>query len=229
MPVEGSLKELSLTNIIQLNCTEMNTARVSLKYQEREGVLCFAEGAIVHAETGDLVGEEAVYELLSWSGGSFVVETGVVPAERTVTTNWNMLLLDGMRRLDEQEPRVEQSPRGELAMPTSGTDDMTTLAHNLRKIAGVEGSVIISRDGIVLASDVDGDAEKEGAVAVFVGNAADQIGEALDLTSFDWGVVTMGNRDRVLILEGPFFFAGLLLSEKASPALVSAEAARGLG
>ena len=30
MPLEGSLKELSLTNIIQLNSNEMNTATVCL-------------------------------------------------------------------------------------------------------------------------------------------------------------------------------------------------------
>jgi len=102
---------------------------------------------------------------------------------------------------------------------------MTALAQNLRKVAGVEGAIIIARDGIVLASDIEGDAEKEGAVAAFVGNAADQVGQALNLTPFDWGLVTMG-KDRTLILERSIFFVGLLLAEKASPALVSAEAAK---
>ncbi len=215
MPIEGSLKELSLSSIIQLNCAEMNTAKVSLKHQGREGVICFAEGAVVHAAAGDLVGEEAVYELLTWPDGSFIVETDVTLPERTVTTNWNMLLLEGIRRIDE----------GEATMEESAKDDMSALAQNLKRIAGVEGAVIISRDGIVLDSDMESDAEKEGAVAVFVGNAADQVGEALSLTPFDWGVVNMG-KDRMLILEGHLFFAGLLLGEKASPALVSAEAAR---
>jgi len=220
MPIEGNLKELSLPSIIQLNCTEMNTAKVSLRYQEKEAIICFAEGAIVHAEVGDLVGEEAVYELLTWPDGSFVVERDVKAPERTITTNWNMLLLEGMRRIDEGEFDMEPS--------APAIDDMTTLAQNLRKVAGVEGAVIIARDGIVLASDVEGDAEKEGAVAVFVGNAADQVGQALNLTPFDWGLVTMG-KDRVLILEGSIFFAGLILAEKASPAMVSAEATKILG
>ena len=49
MLIEGNLKELSLPSIIQLNCTEMNTAKVSLTYQGKEGLICFAEGAITHA------------------------------------------------------------------------------------------------------------------------------------------------------------------------------------
>lgn len=229
MPIEGSLKDLSLTNIIQLNCTEMNTAKVSLRYEGREGTLCFAAGDIVHAAVGDLVGEEAVYELLAWPDGSFVVETDIVPTERTITTNWNMLLLEGIRRVDEEEPALERSAKGEPTMETSAMDDLNALARNLKGIAGVEGVVIISRDGVVLGGDMEGEAEKEGAVAVFVGNAARQVGEALDLTSFDWGLVTMGNKDRVLILEGALFFVGLLLSQKASPAVISVEAARILG
>jgi predicted regulator of Ras-like GTPase activity (Roadblock/LC7/MglB family) len=227
--VEGSLKELSLANIIQLNCTEMSTATVSLTCEDKAGIICFAEGAIVHATVGDLVGEEAVYELLSWPDGSFIVETGAPPSQRTISASWNSLLLEGIRRIDEggapMEETVEILParkRPEMA------DDMLTLAHELRKILGVEGSVIISRDGIVFASDMEGNPEKEGAVAVFVGNAADELGAAMSLTPFDWGVVTMG-KDRMLILERPTFFVGLLLNEKASPALASAEAEKVLG
>ncbi|MGB3906605.1 MAG: hypothetical protein WBB22_16975, partial [Anaerolineae bacterium] len=61
-----------------------------------------------------------------------------------------------------------------------------------------------------MTSDMEGDAEKEGAVAVFGGNAADELGRAMSLTPFDWGLVTMG-KDRMLILERPAFFAGLSL------------------
>ncbi|MGB3906608.1 MAG: DUF4388 domain-containing protein [Anaerolineae bacterium] len=229
MPVEGSLKELGLTNIIQINCTEMNTATVSLTYEGRMGIICFADGAIVHAAVGDVVGEEAVYELLSWPDGSFVVEAGTIPSERTVSTSWNSLLLEGLRRMDEEQASVERPAEVSPAMELpAAADEMATLAHELNNVMGVEGSVIISRDGIVLASDIDGNPEKEGAVAVFVGNAADELGRAMSLTPFDWGLVTMG-KDRMLILERPAFFAGLSLSEKASPALVSAEAAKILG
>ncbi|NIN69552.1 MAG: DUF4388 domain-containing protein [Anaerolineae bacterium] len=229
MPVEGSLKELSLANIIQLNCTEMSTATVSLRCEDKAGIICFAEGAIVHAAVGDLVGEEAVYELLSWPDGSFIVETGTPPPQRTISASWNSLLLEGIRRIDERGEPIEETVGFLPAVERpERADDMLTLAHGLRKIAGVEGSVIISRDGIVFASDMEGNPEKEGAVAVFVGNAADELGAAMSLTPFDWGVVTMG-KDRMLILERPTFFVGLLLNEKASPALVSAEADKVLG
>jgi predicted regulator of Ras-like GTPase activity (Roadblock/LC7/MglB family) len=226
MPLEGSLNELSLTNIIQVNCNEKNTATVCLAYENKEGVICFSDGAIVHATVDDLVGEEAVYEMLSWPDGSFVVQQGQEAPQRTISSNWNSLLLEGMRRLDEETARTWESVEVEPAeVAMDGVDEMTRLARQLKTISGVEGSVLISHDGVVFASDIDGNPEKEGAVAVFVGNAAKEVGESMKLSTFDWGLISMGN-ERMLVIEQPTFFVGLALGQKASPALVSAEATK---
>lgn len=232
MALEGSLRELSLMNIIQLNCNEMNTATVYLTHEDQEGLISFADGAIVHAEVGHLSGEEAVYELLSWPDGSFVVRQGEQAPRRTISSNWNSLLLEGIRRFDEGddggEPLSEDRFGVELSSTASAAaDEMTRLAGQLKAIAGVEGTVIISHDGVVFASEIEGNPEKEGAVAVFVGNAAKEVGRAMKLEPFDWGLITMGS-DRMLVIERPTFFVGLALGEKASPALVSAEAAKAL-
>ncbi len=208
MPLEGSLKDLSLANLIQLNCQEMNEVKITLEYLGKEGIIFCSGGSIVHAAMGPLTGEEAVYELLRWNGGTFRLQNGVTSPERTIDKSWNSILLEGMQRIDEGEASME--------------DKLNKLAHDLNEMAMVNGAVIVARDGIVLAEAVEGNAEKEGAVAVFVGNAADQVGEALALGSFNWGVVTMG-QDRMLVLEQPDFFVGLLLTEKASPALVAAK------
>ncbi|MFQ6001765.1 MAG: DUF4388 domain-containing protein, partial [Anaerolineae bacterium] len=97
MPLEGNLRDFSLVNIIQLNCNERNTAKVTLDRQGKEGVIFFDGGSIKHAAFGSLVGEEAVYELLRWRDANFRVESGVTTEEKTVKTNWNALLLEGMR------------------------------------------------------------------------------------------------------------------------------------
>jgi len=208
MPLEGSLKDLSLANLIQLNCQEMNEVKITLEYLGKEGIIFCSSGNIVHAVTGPLTGEEAVYELLRWNGGTFHLQNGVTPPERTIDRNWNSILLEGMQRIDE----------GEMSME----DRLNKLAQDLSEMATVSGSVIVARDGTVLAEAIESNAEKEGAVAVFVGNAAGQIGEAMALGPFDWGLVAMG-QDRMLVLEQPDFFVGLLLAEKASPALVAAK------
>ena len=208
MPLEGSLIDLSLANLIQLNCQEMNNVRISLQYMGKEGDIFCSSGEIVHAVAGSLVGDEAIFELLRWKTGNFRVVSNVDPPDKNVEKNWNTLLLEGMQRIDEGEEKME--------------DKYTKLVNTLRQMPAVSGAIIMARDGTVLAEAIEGNAEREGAVAVFLGNAADQIGEALAIGSYDWGVASLG-QERMLVLERPDFFIGLFLLEKASPALVTTE------
>lgn len=99
------------------------------------------------------------------------------------------------------------------------------LVEALKQIDSVVGVVVTARDGVVLADALEGDPQKEGAVAVFVGNAASQVAEPLALGSFNWGTVTMG-KDVMLVVEQLDYYVGLLLDERASPALVVANAER---
>lgn len=213
MPLEGNLREFSLANLIQLNCSEGNTAKLSLRHQDQTGVVFFRGGQIVHASYGDLLGEQAVYELLRATAGPFRVEQDATTSERTVRQAWTAILMEGMRRIDEGGPQ-----------PSSRLD---ATVQALRSIPGATGAVLISSDGVVLAEATEGEAEKEGAVAAFVGNAAQQIGSALGLSNFDWGVVT-SRKDRVLTLQGSEYYAGVTLSDRASPAMVASEGKRAL-
>jgi predicted regulator of Ras-like GTPase activity (Roadblock/LC7/MglB family) len=213
MAIEGSLRDLSLANLIQLNCQEMNEVKILLTYLGKEGIIYCSRGNLVHAESGSLSGVEAVYELLSWKTGSFHVESSTPPAKPTIKQNYDRILMEAMQRIDE----------GELSME----EKLSKLAHDLSEMNTVSGAIIVARDGTVLADVVEANAEKEGAVAVFLGNAADQIGDTLALGAFDWGVTSLG-QERMLVMETPDFFVGLQLTEKASPSMLASKVAEAL-
>jgi predicted regulator of Ras-like GTPase activity (Roadblock/LC7/MglB family) len=99
---------------------------------------------------------------------------------------------------------------------------MSERLQGLKAIEGVTGVVIAARDGVVLEHALEGDPEKEGAVAVFVGYAAAQVGQSLALGNFEWGTVAIG-KETMLVVEQPDYYVGLLLEEKASPALVASK------
>jgi DNA-binding response OmpR family regulator/predicted regulator of Ras-like GTPase activity (Roadblock/LC7/MglB family) len=100
--VRGHLSTLSLPSIVQINCEERNEAKMRLRRHGQEATIFFADGNVTHAEVGSRVGEEAVYELLTWDEGSFDLEMGVAAPERTIHVGWSGLLLEGMRRIDER-------------------------------------------------------------------------------------------------------------------------------
>jgi hypothetical protein len=223
MAIQGNLKDMHLVSIISLACNELQQSRLWIANGGQEAVVFFDAGSIVHATLDNHQGEEAIYEILAWEDGDFLLETDMPSPRHTIHTDWQILVLEGLRRLDERNGAgIDLMDAEQLTEEHMADADLVV---ELRQMDGVAGAVIVARDGIVLASDLEGNGEKQGAVAVFVGNAANQIGETLALGSFDRGVVEMGAaRDRMLVVERPDYYVGLQLEERASPVLVLAEA-----
>ena len=99
--VRGNIQSLSLSSIIQINCEERNQACLRVRQGREEGKIYFADGAVTHAETGSIQGEEAFYEILKWDRGAFGLKMGLESPEQTVYMGWSSLLMEGMRRIDE--------------------------------------------------------------------------------------------------------------------------------
>ncbi len=221
MPLQGNLKEMSLANLVQVNCQEMRSAHLTLDQQGQKGEVYLSDGQVVHAALygrtgGKMEGEEALYRLLSWDAGTFTLETETHPPQKTIDRPWQELLLEAMKRLAEWQS-IE--PPAEAAV----TPDVLS---RLCAIDGVEGAVITASDGVVLAANMPGsDGEREAAVAVFVGAAAQQMGNSLELGNLTQATVTLKAR-RVLILAKPDRYVGLWLGTHVSPTIVGNSAAQ---
>jgi hypothetical protein len=118
--VSGNLRDMSLTSVIQIICTDMRSAKLILHQfksvpdgKKREGVIFFENGQIVHAAVGSLRGAKAFYELLGWTEGSFQMENNVVAPRQTITVPWARLLLEGVRRLDEESSTLGEQLEAE--------------------------------------------------------------------------------------------------------------------
>lgn len=99
--VQGSLREMSLPDVIQILSNGRKSGRLSIESQGQRGELQFGDGAIHHASFGDREAHEAVYALLQLQDGEFTLDPGSAPGRRTIDESTETLLLEGMRRLDE--------------------------------------------------------------------------------------------------------------------------------
>ena len=114
MAVQGDLKDMNLPSLVQVMCLERRKSALVLRHRDERGTIFFDDGQIVHATVGSLVGEEAVYQMLNWADGTFRVSNHVTSPPSTVNTPWSHLLLEGVRRIDEQ--KVEDAA-GDLHEP----------------------------------------------------------------------------------------------------------------
>jgi len=99
--VTGNLENLSLPDIVQTLAIGMKTACVTLTSGDRQGRMWYDHGSPRHAETGELRGEEAFYEMLRWESGEFVIEHGATTPEATIERDAMYLLMEGLRLMDE--------------------------------------------------------------------------------------------------------------------------------
>jgi hypothetical protein len=83
--VEGDLVDLTLPTLLQALTKEHSTAMLRLQHGTDQGALYFCEGALIHAASGDVVGDEAVLELLGWADGRFRIVRDSDQQPRTIT------------------------------------------------------------------------------------------------------------------------------------------------
>ena len=114
MAFQGSLAELHLPDIIQLVSVSGKTGVFHLTDAAHRGDIWLHEGRIVHAETEDLSGEEAVYALAIWRAGEFRFEAATAAPRQTIQKSNTNLLMEAARRLDEWRVLAKKIPSVEL-------------------------------------------------------------------------------------------------------------------
>ncbi len=107
--VAGSLRDLALPDLVQILFHGRKSGRVKVDANGREGELHFQEGRLVHALIDDLSGEEAVYEMLTFLEGAFSLDPSFKATESTIQANPEMVILEGLRRLDERNRKLLSS------------------------------------------------------------------------------------------------------------------------
>jgi len=111
--MKGKLQDMAVADLIQLTCQDRKTARALIKNGGERGELFFKNGNVVHAELGELTGEQAVYRLMNWDQGNFDLTADVDSPEITITRSWTSLLLEAARLADEGTER--ENEEGEAA------------------------------------------------------------------------------------------------------------------
>ncbi len=100
--VTGSLKEMGLPEIVQILYHGRKTGRLRVRTQTDVGEIHFVTGDIYNALWSSLRGEDAFYAMLNLVDGDFALDPNFKAPQQLIQASPEALLLEGMRRLDEQ-------------------------------------------------------------------------------------------------------------------------------
>ncbi|MDH3655075.1 MAG: DUF4388 domain-containing protein [Myxococcales bacterium] len=101
--VSGSLQEMALPDLIQMIANGRKHGILKVRNGAAQGELMFQDGSIHDARFGELSGAEAVYGVLRLTDGEFTLEPQSAPVPDVIGIPTHHLLLEAMRRLDEEQ------------------------------------------------------------------------------------------------------------------------------
>ena len=142
MSFQGSLRELQVSDIVQLVSSSQKTGKFVLVNDDERGELYVKQGRIVHAQVGGVVGDEAVYILASWRSGEFSFMADVESDRITVEKSNTRLLTEAAHQHDEWRV-LARKITGLAAVPTLAAPDaarpVTLSPVEWRQIVAIDG------------------------------------------------------------------------------------------
>src|SRR5215467_11118408 len=101
--VRGNLSQMNVIDLMQSLEMGRKSCRISLSNEGDKCEVFFVEGQVKHATYGPLVGDEAVFKVLRWTGGNFELDFEGKTGKETTQLNTQGLLMEGLRLLDEAQ------------------------------------------------------------------------------------------------------------------------------
>ncbi len=112
--VRGNLSQMNVIDLMQSLEMGRKSCQLTLTNDADRCEVFFVEGQVKHATYGSLVGDEAVFKVLRWTGGSFQLDFEGKTDQETAKLNTQGLLMEGLRLLDEsQRDAGEAEPAAE--------------------------------------------------------------------------------------------------------------------
>ncbi len=106
--VSGSLREMPLPDVLQVLSRTKKTGLLRITAAGYAGEIHFGSGSIHNASFMNLHGDDAVYSMLALADGEFTLDPSFVPPVRVIHQSTEQLLLEGMRRMDENGPTASE-------------------------------------------------------------------------------------------------------------------------
>lgn len=176
---QGAVAGLSLTDVIQLKGHNKYTGCITVSYGGSEGVIYFVDGEIIHAVQGDETGEQAIYQIIKWPGGNFNIHPEMTTNVCTIHYRTDFLLLEALRRLDEE--RMGGVDPGSGKGPTvTPRRTMSKIAARLQEINGITYAVLLDKEGTAL-QDASIEATALASKGFFLATTGNQLGELMGL------------------------------------------------
>lgn len=229
----GSMSALSVVDVLQLQCGNRFSGSIVFSHQGQEAAVYFQHGEVVHAECGEARGEPVLGAILAWPSGNFQTHANVATFARTIDKRLEHLLLDSLRRIDEER----EGRTGERALPRPPAPPAAAApqapappapaprgrpapggpasAQKARAVPGVAYAAVL-RGGAALQDPSPEAAALAARCSFLLGMVAAPLGRALGLGDVNRAALVTQQSDQLLLLQAQDVYLAVAISPEAS-------------
>jgi len=224
----GRIGGVSLASFLQMLEQESKTCTLIVESDEREGRLFFLEGALIDADCDGIVGQDAVYQLLTWESPSFRVTEAEDRLQR-ITLPLAHILLQAATMQDEAGEGGKQAQSREGRAEEAGPFDTPAVRNNpaLRRllqtiisIPEVHHYYLLNRQGKVIVQSSQN--KKMADFITYSVVSGIQMRKALHVKGPHRIQLDLENGEMLLVFPGAGMIIGLQLDGEASVAEITA-------
>lgn len=197
----AAIQGAALADLVQLECMRGLTRSVSVRSESEHALLYFDQGQLVHAECGNLQGEEAALHILGWVDGSVEAADQFWVHPPSIQTSWQGLLMIAAHRQDEAK-RSDGLPEAPLSERTLRN---ANAVNNQSSSTQIARSVRLERNGNIIESH--GSLQDFPDAAAYVVRLAELIGEGLGLENFEALECSSSGHTMLAYLDGDTIMA----------------------
>ena len=99
---KGFITGISLSSFLQLLELDKKTCTLTVRSGRHQGNMYFKNGDLLDADTDDLAGTDAAFEIVSWKNVEIVLANSCANKEPKISNTLGFILLEASRRQDER-------------------------------------------------------------------------------------------------------------------------------
>jgi len=152
----GYLWGIAISSFLQIAKMDEITCNLKVLSSGRTGRLHIENGHLIAAQTGNLRGEKAAFEILTWDSAALEVDYHELKTQREITSPLMNIMLESQRLKDEKNSLASEKrkyPRFACMIPVD-YDVSDWSFHNFVRDLSLGGAYIITKDPVSIAESM---------------------------------------------------------------------------
>jgi CRP-like cAMP-binding protein len=151
--MSGKLSDMPPSELFQTLNVNQKTGMLTLQLPKGSADLSFREGSLISVKYNDAESEEAFYEILKEREGRFKFTPGLSEEQMQAAElgDFMWLLMEGIRRMDEQESVIEEEFQEPSVIDEESVDDEPSVIDE----ESIEETIVIDEPSVIGEESID--------------------------------------------------------------------------